>query len=157
MLAVGCGAARPAISPSDAERARASVATVLDDWHAAAAASDEARYFDHLAEDAVFLGTDATERWTKRRFRAYAHPHFDRGNGWAFRSIRREITVDPGGRLAWFDEDLATENLGPARGSGVLRRGDDGRWRIVQYNLALTIPNERFQRVREVLERPAEP
>src|SRR6266545_7462239 len=36
-------------------------AAMLDDWHAAAAAADEARYFAHFATDAVFLGTDATE------------------------------------------------------------------------------------------------
>ncbi len=56
---------------------------------------------------------------------------------------------------AFFDEDLVTEGLGPARGSGVLERTDAG-WRIAQYNLALTIPNERFAEIRQVLERAAE-
>ena len=55
-----CGGAQPGASPPDAD---AAVRAVLDDWHAAAAASDEARYFDHFADDGVFLGTDATERW----------------------------------------------------------------------------------------------
>ena len=44
-------------SPAQEEKA---VAAVLDDWHAAAAVADEARYFAHFAPDSVFLGTDAT-------------------------------------------------------------------------------------------------
>ena len=54
----------------------AAVAAVLDDFHAAAAQADEARYFGHLDDKAVFLGTDASERWTKAQFQAYAHPYF---------------------------------------------------------------------------------
>ena len=56
------------------------------------------------------------------------------------------------GDAAWFDEDLETANLGPSRGSGVLERGADGRWRIAQYNLAITVPNERFREVRTLLQ-----
>lgn len=116
------------------------ITSVLDDLNLAAAQSDEARYFDHLDDSAVFLGTDATERWTKAQFKAYAHPFFAQKRAWSFRSVRRVITVSRDGNTAWFDEDLATPNLGPCRGSGVLvKRG--GVWRIVQYNLALTIPN----------------
>lgn len=147
-LLTACGAAQtvPETAPPDAE---AAIGAVLDDWHDAAASSDEARYFAHFADDGIFLGTDATERWDVAAFRAYAHPHFAEGHGWAFRSVRRDIAVE--GRLAWFDEDLATERLGPCRGSGVLR-WDGERWRIVQYNLALTIPNERFAEVHALLE-----
>jgi hypothetical protein len=47
---------QPAPTPSDA------VAGVLDDWHDAAAKADEPRYFAHFSSDAVFMGTDATER-----------------------------------------------------------------------------------------------
>jgi hypothetical protein len=53
--------------------------------------------------------------------------------------------------IAWFDEDLETQNLGPARGSGVVS-WRDGRWLIEQYVLSVTIPNERFRAVRELLE-----
>jgi ketosteroid isomerase-like protein len=146
-----CGASPPSESP---RVARSSIDRVLDDWHDAAAHSDEDRYFDHMADDAIFLGTDATERWTKSAFRAYAHPHFARGHGWVFRSVRRDVILDPSHRLAWFDEDLHTEGLGPARGSGVLRREADGEWRIVHYNLAITVPNERFAEVHALLSAP---
>ncbi|HJL17502.1 MAG TPA: nuclear transport factor 2 family protein [Sandaracinaceae bacterium LLY-WYZ-13_1] len=150
LLASACGGAPP--RPTETARAemREAIDTVLDDWHAAAAASDEARYFALMAPDAVFLGTDASERWTRDALREYARPHFEAGNGWAFRAARRDVVVGPRGRLAWFDETLETENLGPARGSGVLRREPEG-WRIVQYNLALTVPNERFAQVRALL------
>lgn len=124
------------------------VAAMLDDWHDAAAKSDEARYFAHLEEHAVFLGTDATERWDKAAFRRYSHPHFARGKAWSFRAIRRAIVFDTDD-LAHFDEDLATAGLGPARGSGVAHRSADGSWRIVQYNLALTVPNPRFALAKE--------
>lgn len=151
-------AARQAAELDDAARhdAELAVAAVLDDWHAAAAAADEERYFGHLADDAVFLGTDATERWTKPEFRAYSHPHFARGRAWTFHAVQRHVAIDPEGRYAWFDEELATESLGPARGSGVLRL-DDGRWRIVHYDLSLTIPNERFAEVHALLMGDAAP
>jgi ketosteroid isomerase-like protein len=151
VILAACGATQPPVDPSTAQT---DIARVIDDWHDAAARSDEARYFDHLSEDSIFLGTDATERWTKPEFRAYAHPHFEAGRGWVFRSTRRDVMIE--GRLAWFDEDLDTEGLGPARGSGVLRLEPDGVWRIVQYNLAITVPNDRFDSVRALLAGPAE-
>ncbi|HTJ84946.1 MAG TPA: DUF6265 family protein, partial [Polyangiaceae bacterium] len=132
-----------ASAPVEIETARRDIAHVLDDWHDAAAHADEARYFDHLADDAVFLGTDATERWDKAAFLAYAHPHFAKGKAWTFRATRRSTEVDAAAGLAWFDEELDTAGLGPARGSGVLRL-EAGKWRIVQYNLAITVPNARF-------------
>ncbi|CAN5490663.1 hypothetical protein BH09MYX1_BH09MYX1_22120 [soil metagenome] len=132
------------------ERAK-QVAAVLDDLHDAAAHADETRYFAHYADDAVFLGTDATERWDVAAFRAYAHPRFSEGHGWIFHSTRRAISLSQDGTEAWFDEDLTGEKLGPARGSGVLRFVE-GRYRVVQYNLALTIPNERFDAVHALLD-----
>jgi ketosteroid isomerase-like protein len=131
---------------------RAAITAVLDDFHDAAASSDEPRYFAHFTDDGVFLGTDATERWDVTAFRAYAHPHFEAGHGWVMRATRRDIVVR--GDVAWFDEELDTRNLGPARGSGVLERGDDGTWRVAQYNLTITVPNERFAEVRALLGGP---
>jgi len=129
------------------------IAAVVDDWHDAAANADEARYFGHLSSDSVFLGTDATERWDKPAFEKFAHPHFAKGKAWKFRSSRRAITIDEPGRIGHFDEDLVTEKLGPARGSGVVVYRD-GAWQIIQYNLALTVPNDRFDEVHALLESP---
>jgi ketosteroid isomerase-like protein len=133
---------------SPVERA---VAAVLDDWHLAAAQADEVRYFSHLAEGAVFLGTDATERWTKPAFQAWAHPIFQRGKAWSFKATRRVVTLSRDGALAWFDEDLATPNLGPSRGSGVLSK-QGGHWRIEQYNLSVPIPNALMKAVKAQIE-----
>ncbi|MBS1766770.1 MAG: nuclear transport factor 2 family protein [Acidobacteria bacterium] len=138
----------PALHQSAPE---AAVAAVLDDFHLAAAQADEARYFGHLDEGAVFLGTDGTERWTKAQFQAYAHPYFAKGKAWSFKSTRRSISFSPDGRMAWFDEDLATPNLGPCRGSGVLLL-KAGVWKIAQYNLALTVPNGLAKEVKARIE-----
>src|SRR5882672_7680951 len=80
------------------------IAKVLDDFHDAAANADEKRYFGHFADDAVFLGTDASERWTKKEFLAYAKPFFDQGRGWTYfpREGKRNITVSADGKTAWF-------------------------------------------------------
>lgn len=138
-------------APADLQADRQAIGAVLDDWHDAAAHADEARYFGHFATNGVFLGTDASERWDVAAFRAYAHPHFAKGRAWAFHAVRRDIDVDADGAVAWFDEDLATEKLGPCRGSGVLVR-EGGAWRIAQYNLTATIPNERFAVAHEATE-----
>lgn len=136
---------------SPAEKA---VAAVLDDWHLAATQADEGRYFTHFAEGAVFLGTDPTERWTKAAFQAWAHPIFQRGKAWSFRATRRAVAFSKDGRTAWFDEDLDTSNLGPARGSGVLAQEKD-RWLIQQYNLSVPIPNALMKAVLAQIEAQA--
>ena len=110
-------------------------------WHAAAASADEEKYFSYFTPDAVFLGTDATERWTRDEFRKWAHPYFAKGKAWSFKSVARWITFAPDHTVAWFDEALDTPNMGPCRGSGVLVATTSG-WKIAQYNLALTIPND---------------
>ncbi len=112
---------------------------VLDDLHLAASEADEVRYFGHFAEGAVFLGTDASERWSVEQFRAYAHPHFAAGKGWTYKATERHLRLSPDGETAWFDERLYNEKYGEVRGSGVLVR--DGRWRVAQYNLSFPIPN----------------
>ena len=135
--------------------------STLDRFHAAAAAADETAYFALFADGGVFLGTDGKERWTVPEFRAYAHPRFAAGKAWSFRSVRRDLSVR--GSIAWFDEDLDTPNLGPARGSGVLVRdvgsgagagGSQGEWKVAQYNLSIPIPNERFADVRKIIAAP---
>ena len=147
-------------SMPDTAQAEAEIGRVLDDFHDAADRADEPRYFAHFASGGVFLGTDATERWDVAAFRAYAHPHFAKGKAWSMHATKRSITVGGGGAVAWFDEVLETKNLGPARGSGVLVRdagSAGGAWKIAQYNLAVTIPNERFGDVKRLLASPAPP
>ncbi len=122
--------------------------SVLDAWHLAAARADADSYFGLMAPGAVFLGTDATERWTKDEFRAYAEPYFKKGKAWTFKAVKRQVAYSGDGHTAWFDEDLDTPNLGPARGSGVLVK-QGKTWRITQYNLSVPIPNPLMQQVKK--------
>jgi ketosteroid isomerase-like protein len=148
VLAAAAGSALARPKP---ESTVAAVAAVLDDWHAAAAAADEARYFGHFAPEAVFLGTDATERWTVDEFRKYAHPYFAKGKAWSFRAVSRHVAFSKDGSVAWFDEALDTPNLGPSRGSGVLVRTPAG-WKIAHYDLSVPIPNDLMKEVKERIE-----
>ena len=119
----------------------AAVAGVLDAFHTAASRADEKAYFGLLAPNAVFLGTDATERWDKAAFLAFARPHFSQGKGWTFTPRDRHIDLSRDGRVAWFDELLDSATYGECRGTGVLEKTDDG-WKITQYHLTIPMPND---------------
>lgn len=132
------------------EAPRKAVEAALDAWHQAAAAADEETYFGAMTADAVFLGTDAKERWTRDEFRTWAKPYFTKGKAWSFKAARRSVTLGKDGAVAWFDETLDTPNLGPARGTGVLVL-DAGVWKIAQYHLCVPIPNETFDDVKKLI------
>ncbi|HEX3531200.1 MAG TPA: nuclear transport factor 2 family protein [Thermoanaerobaculia bacterium] len=117
------------------------IASVVDAFHSAASRADEEAYFALLAPNAVFIGTDATERWDKEAFRAFAHPYFSKGKGWTFTPRNRHIDLSRDGRVAWFDELLDSATYGECRGSGVLEKLDGG-WRITQYHLTIPMPND---------------
>ncbi|MDP9170568.1 MAG: nuclear transport factor 2 family protein [Acidobacteriota bacterium] len=124
----------------DAQLSQQSVAAVLDDWHQAASVADEPRYFGNFAPQGIFMGTDATERWTVAEFRVWAKPHFAGKSAWSFKARDRHIDFSSDAQTAWFDEMLDTPNLGVCRGSGVLVL-INGNWKIAQYNLSIPIPN----------------
>ena len=105
-----------------------------------------------FAAGAVFLGTDATERWTVEEFRRYSHPYFAKGKAWSFKAIERHVAFSADATVAWFDEKLDTPNLGPCRGSGVLVR-EKGAWKIAQYNLAVPIPNDLMKEIKDRIEK----
>lgn len=147
---------KPGMHPLPNYPELAAINQVLDDLHDAAAKADEARYFALYDEGAVFLGTDATERWTLEEFRAFAHPYFAKGKAWTYTPVKdgRFITIEGQNKdVAWFDEKLENAKLGLCRGSGVLVKVD-GSWKIKQYNLTMLIPNaiaeEVAQKAREV-------
>ena len=115
--------------------------TTLDDWHLAATEANFERYFMHFTGDsAIFMGTDATERWTVAEFKPWAKPYFDDGQAWDFTPVERHVYLSDNAQTAWFDESLDTPNLGPARGSGVLVKQAE-TWKIAHYNLSIPIPN----------------
>ena len=113
---------------------------LVDLWHKAASEANFKQYFDVMADDAIFIGTDATEYWNKQEFENYAKPHFDKGKAWSFTTLERHIYFDSTGNTAWFDELLDTQ-MKICRGSGVLVK-TGGQWKIKHYVLSMTIPNE---------------
>ncbi len=126
--------------------------TLLTSWHRAAAVADEAVYFGAMADDFVFLGTDAGERWNKKEFEAWSRKYFQRDSAWVFTSVKRYITLSDDGRTAWFDELLDSKSYWPTRGSGILTLTDEG-WKLRQYNMAFTIPNESVGEIRPFIEK----
>src|SRR5579863_5298666 len=129
-----------ATAAASAQTPQQQVAAVLDDCHQAASVAAEARYFGYFAPNGVFMGTDATERWTVAEFREWAKPQFRRKAAWSFKPRERHVELSADRRTAWFDEMLDTPNLGLCRGSGVLVL-TGGKWKIAQYNLSVPIPN----------------
>ena len=95
-------------------------------------------YFDRYSADAVFLGTDKTERWTIEEFKSYAKPAFSDGHGWTYAVIERNWEGD--GNTRWFDEILLNEKLGHCRGTGVVEL-INGEWKISHYALTMLVPN----------------
>lgn len=141
LLSASCVAGAFPTTVHAQQAAEESVAATLDALHAAASAADGDRYFALFAEEGVFFGTDATERWTVEQFKAYALPFFEQGRGWTYSPTERNVFVSGDGTTAWFDERLFNETYGETRGTGVLvLRG--GSWRIAQYNLTIPVPNE---------------
>ncbi|PID67688.1 MAG: hypothetical protein CR968_05375 [Flavobacteriia bacterium] len=116
------------------------VTNLLNQWHRDVAEFNHNAYFNAMADDAVFIGTDASEVWSKQEFMTFCHPLFERQKTWNFKPIERHIHFDENGSLAWFDETLDTW-MGICRGSGVVvKKGN--RWLIKQYVLSMTIPND---------------
>ncbi len=64
---------------------------LLDGLHKDAHRGNFEAYFDRYSSDAVFLGTDKTERWTIQEFKSYAEPAFADGHGWTYKVIERNL------------------------------------------------------------------
>lgn len=112
----------------------------VDEWHDDAA-NARLSYFDKIAEDGVYIGTDRTELWRRDAFKAWAGKAFERKSAWSFKATRRNVYATPDGALIWFDELLDTPNMGPCMASGVIRKTAKG-FEIVHYQLSMAVPNE---------------
>lgn len=132
------------ISQNDT-KTKNSIYKTIDAWHEAAANADFDSYFKLMTEDAVFIGTDATENWQLEEFKEFSKPYFDKGKAWSFTSLERNIFLDSNKNLAWFDEILDTQ-MGLCRGSGVVILTENG-WKIKHYVLSITIPNPKVKNV----------
>lgn len=147
--AVGCRSAQ-VLPPDLHARDLVSAQETLDALHLAAAQADEETYFNLFAPNAVFLGTDATERWPLNDFKDFALPYFQGESAWVYTVIERHFDLAPDGGFAWFDERLRNARLGETRGSGAMRK-IGGQWKIVQYNLTIPIPNELADEVAQMI------
>ena len=114
--------------------------TLLNDWHVAAAKGDYNGYFGKIADDGIYIGTDATENWDKKAFEAFSKPYFDKGKAWDFKPLERHIYFSKDGKTAWFDELLDTW-MKVCQGSGVLEK-QGKEWKIKHYVLSMTVPND---------------
>ena len=127
---------------------------MLNHWHQAAASADQQAYFDFIAEDGVYIGTDATENWTKEEFFEWSGSYFENGKAWSFEASERNIYLSDKKNIAWFDEQLEFSG-GMLRGSGVVAKEKNG-WKLKHYVLSLPVPNDRFKDVLGVIN-PKEP
>ena len=112
---------------------------LLNGLHQDAHEGNYETYFERYTSDAVFLGTDKTERWTIQEFKEYAKPAFADGHGWTYEVVERNW--EGSGDTRWFDEILFNEKYGHCRGTGVVELIND-EWKIAHYSLTLLIPND---------------
>jgi hypothetical protein len=111
----------------------------FDGWYDDA--NTRTAYFDKIAKDGVYIGTDRTEMWTRDEFMAWSKKFFDAKAAWTFKATRRNVYASADGSMIWSDELLDIKNMGPAMASGVLRKTKTG-FEIVPYQLSLAVPND---------------
>jgi hypothetical protein len=110
----------------------------IDAWHDDAAHARPA-YFDKMARNGVYIGTDKTELWDRDQFKAWAKRFFDKGSAWSFKATRRNVYMSADKKFIWFDELLDTQ-MGVCQASGVLRKTEKG-FEIEHYQLSIAVPN----------------
>lgn len=140
LLSVPAAAAEPPATPAvvpDTAFVR-QVNAFVDGWHDDAAHTRPA-YFDKIAPQGVYIGTDKSEIWTRDQFKAWARPFWERKKAWAFTAQKRNVYYSPDRRYVWFDEQLSTQ-MGTCQASGVLRNTGDG-FLVEHYQLSLAVPN----------------
>ena len=130
-------ATEPAAVPDETFRAR--VNAFVDEWHQDAAHARPA-FFDKIAADGIYIGTDKTERWTREAFREWAKPAFARPTAWAFTPLHRNIRFTPDRQLIWFDEQVCS-SMGILQATGVVRP-TPASFEIVHYQLSIAVPND---------------
>ncbi len=150
-LIISCEKSVVKIADSEKAHQKELIQTFLNDWHLAASKANYVNYFDKMDENSVFIGTDASEIWSKSQFENYSKPYFDKGKAWDFKTLERNIYLNDVGNFAWFDENLQT-NRGTFRGSGVLEKVGES-WKIKHYVLSVPIPNDDMNEVVKITQK----
>ncbi len=135
---------------NESEDPRAIINKSMDTWHELAANADQ-RFFDFMAPNSIYIGTDASERWTKQAFVKFATPYFERGKAWSFKALERNVYLSSDEKTGWFEELLDTW-MGECRASGVLEKTDQG-WLLSHYQLSVTVPNEKVKEFLKLIEK----
>ena len=140
---------------SKASDKKQEIQELVNNWHQDAAIADAEKHFGAMADGAIYLGTDATERWTKNEFQEWSKKYFESKKTWDFKTIERHVYFSSDNNTAWWDEKLDTW-MGVCAGAGVAIRTKEG-WKISHYQLAIMIPNEKVNAVMELLHPNSKP
>lgn len=128
-----------ALAQADPDAAlKQQVGAFIDAWHEDAANARPA-FFDKIAKDGVYIGTDKKELWKRDDFKAWAKKAFERPTAWAFTPLKRNVYVAADKSVIWWDELLATQ-MGTCRASGVLHKAGNS-FEIDHYQLSIAVPN----------------
>lgn len=118
---------------------RQQVNVFVDEWHDDATHARMA-FFDKIAKDGVYIGTDKTELWHRDEFKVWARRFFERKSAWIFKPIKRNLYVSADRHYIWFDEQLLTQ-MGICQASGVIHKTPSG-FEIEHYQLSIAVPND---------------
>ncbi|HEY0489464.1 MAG TPA: nuclear transport factor 2 family protein [Telluria sp.] len=135
-------------APANQAATRAEVNAFIDEWHDDAAHARLA-YFDKMAKDGIYIGTDKTELWNRDEFKAWAKRFFERKSAWAFKATKRNVYMSEDQKFIWFDELLDTQ-MGVCQASGVIRKTARGL-EIQHYQLSIAVPNEVADKVTKIV------
>ncbi len=122
----------------------------INSWHKAAAEADSDVFFGCMAEDAIYIGTEAGERWLRDELKEWSKEYFKRESAWNFKPIVREIYFSDNENYVWFEERLDTQ-MGVCHGSGVLELTPDG-WKFKHYHLSVTVPNDKIEAFKKLVD-----
>lgn len=145
-------------APATPADTRAKVNAFIDEWHDDAANARLA-YFDKMAKDGIYIGTDKTELWNRDEFKTWAKRYFERKSAWAFKATKRNVYMSEDQKFIWFDELLDTQ-MGVCQASGVIRKTARG-FEIQHYQLSIAVPNDVADKVTKTIKdfeaQPAKP
>lgn len=144
-LITACKKEKTTSNSEETKLTKQHINNIVNNWHKAASEANFENYFNIMDSISVFIGTDATENWSKSEFSKFSKPYFNKGNAWSFQPLERNIYINKNQDFAWFDELLNTW-MGVSRGSGVLEK-KGGKWKLKHYVLSVTTPNDNINEI----------
>jgi len=144
LILVSCTEQKKEQKPSEAE-IKSSINSILTNWHKAATDANYKGYMDVMDTNSIYIGTDATENWTKKEFEGFCKPYFDEGSAWDFKLLERNVFISTNKSVVWFDETLNTW-MGTCIGSGILEQ-NNGTWKLKHYTLSIAVPNDDLETI----------